>query len=78
MSERRLVQDLVEERAYGNECFDLVDNHWLVAKLDQGFGQGQGQWPQTSTKPTDENNSLHCVIVMNDTGGEAEEEKLSR
>jgi hypothetical protein len=47
------------EGAYGNQCFDLMNDHRLVAKLDQGFGERQGQRPQSSPKATDENDSLH-------------------
>jgi len=40
---------------------DLVQDHSLVAELDQRLGEGQGQGPETGTESTDENQSLHFV-----------------
>jgi len=36
-----------------------VHNHGLVAKLDEGLGQGQAKWAETGAKATDEDESLH-------------------
>jgi hypothetical protein len=49
-------EDNVGDTSSG-ESLDLVDNHGTVAKLDEGFGEGEGERAQAGAEAADKNQS---------------------
>ena len=41
------------------ECFNLVANNWLVAKVDARLGEGEGHRPESRAEASDEDQSFH-------------------
>lgn len=46
---------------YLRQCFDLMQNHGFVAKLDQRLGPTKCKWPETSAIPADKDEGLHAA-----------------
>lgn len=44
-----------------DKSLDLVQDHGLVAELDERLGPREGQGPKPGTETTDEDQSLHCM-----------------
>ena len=49
------------ERPVTSSYLDLVNDHWLVSKVDNWLWYSEGQRPQPCPIASDKNESLHAV-----------------
>ncbi len=55
-------QDDLDDTGLG-EGLNLVAQNWLVAKVDERFGDGQGHGAQSSAEATNENQGFHSIYL---------------
>ena len=47
-----------------NQCFNLMQHHWLITKFNQWFGTVKSKWSQSGAKTADKNNGLHFLFKV--------------
>ena len=55
-------QDDLNDTSLG-QGFNLVAQNWLVAKVNERFGDGEGHGAQSSAEATNENQGFHSIYL---------------